>query len=483
MNPPLDTLLDAPAGKTLEFKRDLSSARPLLRTLVAFANTAGGKLILGIGDDRRIHGIDQPLDEEERLCSMIADAIEPRLVPNIELVTLEGRTLLVVEEFLSGQRPHWLKADGPEAGVFVRLGSTNRQADRERIAELRRSVEGPGFDEQPMPDLSVDDLDLDAARRLFGAARPPDESKLLTLRLLCRQQGRLVPTRGAILLFGRERLAHFPDAWVQCGRFLGTEKIDIFDHAEIDGPLPGMVDEIMLFLKKHAYRGADLSEVRRKDVWSIPLTILREVVINALVHTDYSQRGAPIRIVFLDDRIEVENPGILLPGLTLEDIRQGTSKIRNGVIAHVFRELSLIEQWGTGIARIFAEAARLGLPEPEIAESGMRMRVVVRLPAAVAAGKAAARHPGEQVGEQVAVVLRACSGEPQTHRALLSALGLSPVYLNHRRHIAPLLEAGLLEMTLPDKPNSRLQRYRLTRTGRAALERLSAPDHGDEPGR
>lgn len=488
MNPPLDTLLNAPEGKTLEFKRDLSSPRPLLRTLVAFANTAGGKLILGIGDDRRVHGIDQPLDEEERLCSMIADAIEPRLVPNIELVTVENHTLLVVAVFLSGQRPHWLKSEGPETGVYVRLGSTNRQADRELIAELRRSVEGPGFDEQPMPDHSVDDLDLDAARCLFGTARPLDESKLLTLRLLCRHQGRLVPTRGAILLFGRERLTHFPDAWVQCGRFLGTERIDIFDHTEIDCPLPGMVDEIMLFLKKHAYRAADLSEIRRKDVWSIPLTILREVVINALVHADYSQRGAPIRVVFLDDRIEVENPGILLPGLTLEDIRQGTSKIRNGVIARVFRELRLIEQWGTGIARIFAEAADLGLPEPEIAELGMRIRVVVRLPDALATARGRAKdrreQVGEQVGEQVAVVLRACAGEPQTRRALLSALGLTPVYLNHRRHIGPLLEAGLIEMTLPDKPNSRLQRYRLTRKGRATLDGLRpAPKQNDEPGR
>jgi ATP-dependent DNA helicase RecG len=115
-------------------------------------------------------------------------------------------------------------------------------------------------------------------------------------------QNKLVPTKGKILLFGRQRTQHFSDAWIQCGRFLGTEKIDIFDHIDIDIPLSQAVDEVMLFLKKHAYRGVDLTEVRRKDVWSIPLGILREVIINALVHSDYSQRGAPIRVVFLDDR-------------------------------------------------------------------------------------------------------------------------------------------------------------------------------------
>jgi ATP-dependent DNA helicase RecG len=102
-----------------------------------------------------------------------------------------------------------------------------------------------------------------------------------------------------------------------------------------------MVDSIMLFLKKHAMRGADFSETRRRDVWSIPLGILREAVINALVHTDYSQRGAPIRVAFFDDRIDIENPGILLPGMTIEDMKQGISKIRNPVIARVFRELEL----------------------------------------------------------------------------------------------------------------------------------------------
>ncbi len=89
------------------------------------------------------------------------------------------------------------------------------------------------------------------------------------------------------------------------------------------------------------------------------LTILREAVINALVHTDYSQHGAPIRIAFFDDRIEIENPGILLPGMTIEDMKDGVSKIRNPVIARIFRELDLIEQWGSGVRRIFKEAPGL----------------------------------------------------------------------------------------------------------------------------
>ena len=111
------SILSQPEGKTLEFKRDLSSSRPVMKTLVAFANTAGGRLVIGVDDDKKIVGVDHPLDIEERLCSMIADSIAPRLVPNIELVTIRNKTLLVIEVFPSGQRPHYLKAEGPENGV------------------------------------------------------------------------------------------------------------------------------------------------------------------------------------------------------------------------------------------------------------------------------------------------------------------------------------------------------------------------------
>jgi ATP-dependent DNA helicase RecG len=108
-----------------------------------------------------------------------------------------------------------------------------------------------------------------------------------------------------MLLFGKDRELIFPDAWIQCGRFIGKDKAAIFDHTEIHEHLPVAVEGVIEFLKKHAMCGADFSELRRRDVWSIPLTILREAVVNAVVHADYSQRGAPIRVAFFDDRIEM----------------------------------------------------------------------------------------------------------------------------------------------------------------------------------
>lgn len=128
MPTPVHPLLQQPEGKTLEFKRDLSSPRNALKTLVAFANSAGGKLVIGVADDRRAVGVADPLDEEERICSLIADAIAPRLVPNVELMSVGDTTLLVVEVYPSSARPHYLHSQGPEQGVYLRLGSSNRQA-------------------------------------------------------------------------------------------------------------------------------------------------------------------------------------------------------------------------------------------------------------------------------------------------------------------------------------------------------------------
>ena len=476
MNPPITQIITMPEGKTLEFKRNLSSPKNILKTMVAFANSAGGRLLVGVEDGtREVLGIENPLDEEERLCNLIADSIEPRLVPNVELIAWLDKSLLSVEVYPSGSRPHWLKSEGPMDGVYVRLGSTNRKADRALIEELKRTAQGITFDEMPMPELSVDALDIMAAKALFKGQRDLSEKELLTLKIITQTQGRLVPTIGGILLFGKEREEHFPDAWIQCGRFAGTTKSVIFDHTDIHEHLPIAVERVIEFIKKHAMRGADLSQIRRRDVWNIPLSIVREAVINAIVHADYSQMGAPLRVAIYDDRVEIENPGILLPGLTIEDIKQGVSKIRNRVIARVFRELNLIEQWGSGICRIFEEAKEQNLPEPAIEEIGMRVRFTVYLAeymkteVSMSATEQAAEQVSEQVSEQVRRLLICLQHGPLGGREAMKCVGLNhrPTFLYD--YLQPAIQAGFVEMTQPDSQKSPTQKYRLKAKGKALL--------------
>ncbi len=365
-------------------------------------------------------------------------------------------------------------------GVYVRLGSSNRKADFQLISELQRGVAGISFDTLPMPQLTIADIDIDAVKSDFSA-RKIDEHSLLSLKILVQEQGRLVPSHGGILLYGKDRQFHFPGGWIQCGRFIGKDKGDIFDHTEIHEPLPKAVESIMLFLKKHAMRGADFSEIRRKDIWSIPINILREVIINALVHADYSNSGTPIRVAFFDDRIEVESPGLLLPGLTVEDLKAGVSQIRNPVIARIFRELELIEQWGSGIPGIFNEIRAKNWPEPVIEEIANRVRFTVKLPEILPLTRKQSRKSAEQVSEQVTgqvtqqvtqqvmKLVNSLTGE-MTRAELMEAVGLKDRVSFSTNYLEAAIIANLVEMTQPDSPRSPTQKYRLTELGRQFLQ-------------
>jgi predicted HTH transcriptional regulator len=372
-------LLRRPEGKTLEFKRDASSPDGLLRTVIAFANTAGGSLVFGVEDrTKHVRGVAEPLDLEERLASLISDSISPKLVPEIEIIPWRRGHVLAVQVHASPIRPHHLRREGVERGTYVRVGSTNRKADRELVEELRRFARGEAFDEQVLPGVHSEAIDFIAASNSFADTRKLRRADLNTLRLVALHQGQSTATVGGVLLFGIERERHFPDAWIQAGRFQGRDKSRIADRAEIHELPLAAVNAAIAFVEKHSLRAAEIGIVRRRDRWNIPPLAVREAVINAIVHADYSQRGAPIRIAIFDDRLEVENPGLLPFGLTVEDLPHGVSRLRNRVIGRVFHELGLIEQWGSGIQRMATACRDAGLAPPVLEEIGTRFRVTIR---------------------------------------------------------------------------------------------------------
>lgn len=259
----LITLLSRPEGKTLEFKRDLSSPDSVLKALVAFANTSGGVLVLGVEDgSKRVKGIPNILAEEERLANLIADSISPRLVPSIEVMPWRKTQVLAVEIFPSASRPHFLNRLGPEEGVFVRVGSTNRRAGLFLIEEMRRYNQVSSFDEQPRPELNSEAIDFRAASEFFKPIRKLTRPELQTLKIVTNYQGRIVPTIGGMLLFGTDRLNHYPDAWIQAGRFVGNDRRRILDSTEVRACLPGAAEEVIAFLRKHMPREAVIGPVK-----------------------------------------------------------------------------------------------------------------------------------------------------------------------------------------------------------------------------
>jgi ATP-dependent DNA helicase RecG len=430
----LEEILRHPEGKTLEYKRDLSSPATALRTLVAFANSAGGRLIFGVEDGTRaVAGVKDPLALEERIANLVADSIEPRLLPEIEIVPWRKTHVVVVTVHPGALRPHHVRAEGPARGAYVRLGSTNRAADAALIAELARRIGAEGFDEEPLADLDCEAIDFGAASQCFAERRALSRKDLETLGLVRRYQGRAVPTVGGILLFGRERLARFPDAYLRMGRFAGTDRTHLADRAELTDYPVKAIEQAVGFVERNTRLGMTVGRVRRRDLPAVPPAALREALVNAVAHADYAQRGAPIRVAVFDDRIEIENPGILLPGLTIEELRDGVSRVRNRVIARAFKEVGLVEQWGTGVRRMIGACEAAGLPAPEFAELGFRFRVTIRT-------ERIAEPVLDRVEDRIVAFIRA--GEGRSTAEIAAHAGISTRATQYR--LAALAERGLI---------------------------------------
>ena len=316
----IEKLLTFPESRTLEFKRDVSSLDPILKTIVAFANTSGGVLIIGRSSDGTLSGLKDVLKAEEMLANSIADTIRPAILPEIEIITIDKKDLLVIQ-VSHWKGPFYLKKEGTPKGIYIRLGSTSRPASPELLAELQRSVLNVYFDQQPLPDLSKNDLDIEKALKILRKVDiHASEEKLLSLGVLIRSGARMVPSIGGLILFGKPTIREqlIPDARVSCARFLGADKTNILDRLEVEGTIIDAVEEVTKFIRRNTRLSAEIKTMRRKDIPEYSPEAIREALINALAHTDYSLTGSRIQIAIFDKRREIINPGMLPFCFTLE---------------------------------------------------------------------------------------------------------------------------------------------------------------------
>jgi ATP-dependent DNA helicase RecG len=321
----------------------------------------------------------------------------------------------------------------------VRIGPTNRVADDEIISELRRALLHQANDETPLADLSEDDIDTEAVRADFREVRALKSKDFENLGLLVRHHRALVPTIGGFLMYGRERSRKFPDAWIQAGVFAGRDHSDVIDSTEILSYIPRAISEVLAFVKRNMARAMHIGEVRRVNAYEIPLTAIREAVVNAIVHADYSQRGAPIRIALYVDRLEIENPGLLPFGMTVEEIQLGVSRIRNRVIARVCKELGLIEQWGSGIQRMNALCRSTNLKPPHYEEISTPFRVT--LSKELVAERREPRSELDPIKRMILEILR--KSGPQSTQAISERIGRSTRTVRH--HLRELSNLRLVE--------------------------------------
>lgn len=374
----IEELLQQEEGKTPEFKENAKSLDRIIHTIIAFANTAGGKILIGIKDKtREVVGLKNPVEEEMRLANAIADSIEPLFSPDIHVVSWRNKEFVIIHVPHS-IGPYYMKSKGLKKGTYIRLGSTNRLADAAILAELERLGENECFDEMQAPGCSIKDLDLESIRSCFKkVGKSFEEATAFSLHLYLKKQSKSVPSKGAILLFGKNKKEIFPHAIIRCIRFTGITKDEVLDQQDVDDYLPLALDKITLFIQRNTKLGAEINASIRKNIAEYPPVVVKEAITNCLIHTDYSAPGSQIQVAIFDDRIEITNPGALPFGLNMEDALQGVSQLRNRVIGRCFRELGLIELWGSGLKRMIAQCQKAGISIPRFEELGHFFRVTL----------------------------------------------------------------------------------------------------------
>jgi ATP-dependent DNA helicase RecG len=373
--------LEQPEGRTLEFKEALPTQADLNKTMIAFANDAGGDLYVGVQDNpRKVIGVNENelLTIEEQLSNTIHDSCEPIINPEISFLKYQDKHLIEVKIHKGSAPPYYLKHKGVEKGTYIRVGSSNRLANIEIINELKRHKEQISFDSLPVFNLELRELDWHSFRNQFleKTNETIDDVVLRKLGLANNEQGETRLNHAMLLLSDDpKRTQLFPYAKIECARFKGVVPGDFIDQKTIDVPISLQAEQAYQFILRHISQGSTYDGVYRKDRWEYPVIAIREAIRNAVIHRDYSLKGKDIKIAIFDDKVEITSPGKLLPTVDFNEMEAGQSDIRNKVLAPVFKKLGIIEQWGNGLQLISDELK----PYPEIAlkwsEPGMSFRL------------------------------------------------------------------------------------------------------------
>ncbi|MEI7811686.1 MAG: RNA-binding domain-containing protein [Ignavibacteria bacterium] len=491
--------INQPEGRRLEFKENLSREYRIEKTAVAFSNGAGGEIYLGIKDKaKEVVGFSESeiLKLEQQISNIIYENISPGIMPEINILNFQGKYLLRVIVYPGGQTPYFIKSLGLIKGTYIRVGSNNKPADETIIQELDRKKRNISFDSILSYTVPADELDLTIFGNIFleQTGKKIDSKALETLGLIKKQDGQRLPTTGAILLASSDvKNREFPYSKIECARFKGTTTSETIDSCSITEPLCQQPDLAINFIKRNIKKGSKIKELYRDDRWEYPLDAIREIIVNAVIHRDYSRLGSDIKVAIFDDMLEITSPGTLPPSIDIKNLSSGLSEIRNRTLAPVFKMLNFIEQWGTGFKKLDARLKDYPEIEVKFQEPGISFQVqFIKRISAETGGNLTGQgqelsgnsngtmsglsrdYVGTKLGipgDNVKQILELCN-EPAALRDLLLKFELTNKSKFKDRYINPLFEMNFLEFTIPGKPKSPNQKYLTTEKGKILLNSL-----------
>ncbi len=363
-------------SKILEFKESIPKKNQIAQTICAFANRAGGKLLIGVSDCGAIIGLsnEQIEDYMERLPNIIHDSISPMIMPEFYTYRLEDKGLIVIEVFSGNRTPYFIKSSGKDHGTYIRIGRTNKLADAELIRSLERKGQHIRFDQELYKETNVQTIEQ--LTRILTKELNQDIGflELKTLGLV-KQVGSVdyLTNAGAIILGDMDH------GIIRCARFVGDSSITFLDKKEYAGSLFDQIEGATHFIISHLNVSGVFEEgnLRRKDELELPINIAREAIVTAVLHRDYSMSGSDIKVAIYNSQIDIVSPGGLTGTITIDEIYAGRSEIRNTTLAKVLLKANLIEQWGSGIPRIRETCRLKGYELPIVSEDGMFVKLTI----------------------------------------------------------------------------------------------------------
>ena len=455
-----------------QFKRDATNADSIAAELAALANSGGGLILLGADDGGRATGLGS--NDVRRLNQLLSNAASQNVRPPIHPLTENIQTdqgLVIAVTVPNGLSKPYLDSKGR---IWVKAGSDKRHVTaREEIQRLFQRTGLIYADAVPVERTSDADIDEktfeDYFNRRYGQSLQSSGQPLSQVLHNIGLGDGLELNLAGLLLFSKRPQRYRPAFMVKAVAFPGTALHDsrYLDSEDIDGTLLEQYQRSLAFIKRNLHHVQGDQNFNSLGQLEVPEQAIIELLVNALIHRDYFT-SASIRILVFTDRVEIISPGHLPDSLSTEQIRRGKSNRRNPTLTDHAVKILPYRGIGTGIPRVLED-----WPQTRLADNvaGNEFKAVIprsassppQLTAQVTAQVTV------QVTVQVANLLAKLEGE-MTRQAMQDALGL--IHREHFRkaYLLPALEQGVIEMTQPDKPNSRNQRYRLTLLGQQWLK-------------
>jgi ATP-dependent DNA helicase RecG len=398
----LTTVLSEPESDRLAFLRERTRLDDVAETLVAFANRSGGTLVFGVsGRGRaRIEGLREPAAVRELVLEAALACTPPLIMPMPELVQHEEVTLLVANV------PAGLPQVYALHGKYVRReGATNQPLTPDALRRLLIDRGDVAWDRSVALTGVLSDLDQHKIAAYAARVDPDADSEPLALlqrrgcvvqesgvrsqesegkrqgddlhpSTLSPQPSALSPTNAGLLLFARNVEAHFPQAELTLVHYRGRDMADAFEREDVRDTLPEAVRRAERWLVAHMRKGSRMRGLEREDWTQFPHGAVRETIVNAVAHRDYSVRGEGVRVSLFSDRLEVYSPGRLPGHVTVENIVAERFS-RNETLVQVLADMGLIERLGYGIDRMLRQMEDAGLPPPTFRETAAGFLVIL----------------------------------------------------------------------------------------------------------